>query len=186
MSKLYVPPGMDYKKYMNLATINGIDVGVSTPTYGNGASIRDFTVANALYTIKPHVADTPPTPENGWALEFTNYGSKFSFQMNDPAVIFFETFVTVNPTNSQYNWGSDGDYVEMYFVHDGVGILGSTTIYNPVGITTTCGPFLAEFVAQIPDGQSDLYICAWWKKQVGTATGFKQMSVRVNVLGFLQ
>lgn len=186
MSKLYVPPGMDYKKYMNLATINGIDVGVSTPTYGNGASIRDFTVANALCSVKAFVPNLPPTPENGWALEFTNYGSKLSFQLNEPSIVLFETFITVNPVGSTYKWSNDGDWIDIFLVHSTLGELGYASVRNPADQLEPCGPFVYLMDAQIPDGQSDLYICAWWDSNFGTPTGIKQIAIRVNVLGFLQ
>jgi hypothetical protein len=188
MTRLYVPPALKSKQYLNLATINGMDIGLGTPIYGSGTPVRDWTTKNDLSFIKASEADVIPSPDTGYALDFYNFGTKFSFQMSDPAVIFFEILSIFNPPNTTYQWASGYGESLVLFLYDAnqTASYGASLVRYPmVSIGNKCGPFVSEISYQVPVGETNLYVCGYYKNGLDTQTGFRQISVRVNLWGFL-
>lgn len=186
MTRLYVPPALKPKQYLNLATINGMDIGLGTPIYGGGTPIRDWTTKNDLSLVKAFSTSVTPSPESGYALEFYNFGSKFSFQMSNPAVVFFEVLSVLNPPNTTYQWtSSNQEHLGLFLYNSSQSPSYASIVRNPVSTGKTCGPFVSEFSYQIPIGETNIYVCAYYRNSIDTQTGFRQIAVRVNLWGFL-
>lgn len=185
MSRLYAPPGLEARHYLNLATINGMDIGSGTPMYERGSSTKDFTVKNDLFMARHWDTSQSPSYLSGYAIEYGSFGSRFSFQLNYAVVMFFQVLTILNPVNTTHAWNeAQQEYLDLYVEKAGSGFVAGDKIWFPAKTNTTCGPFVSEFAFQLPVGQSDIYVLAAWAKTAATQSGHRHISSRVNFIGY--
>lgn len=184
MSRLYVPPGLKARHYLNLGTINGMDIGSGAPVYERGTSTKDYTVKNDLFMARAiDVNEIVANPLN-YAVEYSGFGSKFSFQLTEQSVMFFEVLTILNPPNTTFSWTTSREYLDVYLYRVGVGFVTTSRIWYPAASNATCGPFVSEFATTIPVGQSDIYILAGWANFTSTQTSHRHIGSRVNLIGY--
>jgi len=186
MSRLYVPAGLQYRQYLNMATINGMDIGSGTPVYERGVSTKDWTVKTDLWTAPSYPASLDAfltSPE--YRIEYGSFGSRFSFQLTYESVIFFEILTILNPPNTTQGWTASREYLDLFLTGGPIiSGAGGARVYYHAASNVSCGPFVSEFAVKIPAGETNLYIAAAWANSLSTQSGNRHIASRVNFIGY--